>query len=68
MAVELWDERSANLIDAFASETEALTELRVIILSEGEPAIRSWALDRYDGKPMIRGRELVELALRVVAA
>jgi len=68
VAIELWDERTANLIDDFASEAEALQELRAIILRDGEQAIRAWALDRYDGKPMIRGSELVALALRAIPA
>lgn len=68
MAVELWDEQSANLIDDFASEAEALRELRAIIERDGEAAIRTWALDRYDGKPMIRGKELVTLALNAALA
>lgn len=68
MAVEIWNDDTANLIDAFDDEVDALRAVRAVILRDGEDAVRAWALDRYDGRPMVRGAELIKLALGPLAA
>jgi hypothetical protein len=68
MAVELWNEETGNLIDSFDTETEALREIRTVIARDGEHAIGAWALDRYDGRAMVRGKELIALARSAIRA
>ncbi len=68
MVVELWDDKAANLIDEFANEADALAVVREIVLRDGKEAVSSWALDRYEGKPMFRGQALIDRALGRVPA
>ena len=68
MAVALWDDNTANLIDDFEDESEALECVRKTVAQHGAGAVATWALDRLDRQqPMIRGDELLTLALRVPA-
>lgn len=67
MAVELWNDKTANLIDDFENEQAALLAIREVIGRDGFDAIEAWALDRLDGKRMIAGKDLVELALSIRA-
>ena len=70
MAVyELWETRSGNLMDTFATQDEALTAVREAIDLHGQAYVDSLALGRENS----RGRSKViargaELALRAQAA
>ena len=68
MTVELWNDRTGNLIDDFASEAAALAAVHEVIKRDGRTAVRFWALDRYDGGPMLRGKALIDRALAAVPA
>ncbi len=68
MAVALWDDPSRNLIDDFDEESEALEYIRETIALHGPEAVATWALDRLDmSQPMIRGDELLKLAMAIPA-
>jgi hypothetical protein len=64
---ELWDIESANLMGAYASEGEALLDVRAIIAAYGRPWARDWELVRNDDsgpvEPIVAGEALIARAL-----
>ncbi len=67
MAVELWNDKTRNLIADFDSEADALTYLRQMIDLHGEQSVARWALEIDDDSPMIRGEQLLQLVSGVTA-
>lgn len=63
MAVQLWDDKDANMIDSFDHEEAALAAVRDTVERHGIEAVATWALDRLDDRPMIRGARLVRRAM-----
>lgn len=45
---ELWDFETSNLIDAYATEQDALAEVRCAMEMNGRDAVTTWALLRDD--------------------
>jgi hypothetical protein len=45
---ELWDFETSNLIDAYATEQDALAEVRCAMEADGWDAVTTWALLRDD--------------------
>ena len=66
MAYELWETTSGNLIDTFATEAEALEEVRATIAEFGRDAVATYSLaheTRRSTKRIAEGNALVERAL-----
>lgn len=64
MAVELWEERYGNAIEEFPTVDAALRFVRQMIKRHGEQSVATWAMDLCDDAPVVRGRELVERAMK----
>ncbi len=71
--LELWDEESANLVDAFADLPSVLAVVRESVCKDGEDAVSHWFLTRTtpDGAMIARvaaGAELARLAMETAPA
>ncbi len=62
---EIWDMETRNLVDAFASEAEALQAVREAYARHGESYVLAWALAHATQRQMTslgEGKALVQLA------
>lgn len=65
---ELWDNRSANLIDWFDEEADALAYVRETVESCGPAAVAEWALDHLGvDEPPLSGAPLIARAMALPA-
>ena len=68
MTFELWDMRSRNAIGGFESKAAALAAVRKLIDDHGRDYVDDLFLGCEDGrgnsKPIAKGQELADLALR----
>jgi hypothetical protein len=65
MVYELWDTESANIIDTFATEEEALHVVRETMATYGRHSVRAWALgsdENDDPASVIYGDALADRA------
>lgn len=72
MVYSLWDTEGASIVDAFASESDALEEVRLTIRQLGRIAALSWALvaTAPDGQvtAIAEGEALIDRALGAMTA
>ncbi len=70
MVYTLWDAESANIINAFATEREALEEVRLSVEEFGRGYARSWGLAVTDERDrpvaIASGDELIDRAFDAV--
>jgi hypothetical protein len=67
MAYELWETKSGNLIDTFATEEEALEEVRATIAEFGRETIATYSLAHETHRSTRRIAEGQALAERALA-
>jgi hypothetical protein len=63
---EIWDLETRNLVDAFATEHEALEAVRDALGRHGRAYVRSWALGRFTRAKAVaiaEGDALIDRAL-----
>ena len=72
MAYNLWDMDSANLVGSFATEDEALEEVRAYVREVGAAWPELWALEAVDESgrftPIARGKDLIARAFGTIPA
>jgi hypothetical protein len=71
MPFELWDTESANLLDTFPTEEEALAEVAEAVRAHGLESVKTLLLGRTDehgrSRVIAKGPALAERALTAVA-
>lgn len=66
---ELWDLRSGNRLEDFASEESALSFVRLALREHGQATVRPWSLTEEPGDaPPIEGDDLISRALLTAPA
>lgn len=71
MVYAIWDTESANIIDSYRSEDEALADVRDAVTRFGRTYVGSWALALHDGDnvtAIAEGEALIDRALGVKSA
>lgn len=68
MAYDIYDRESANLIDSFPTEKEALAMVKQVIEEDGPASVASWVLGTI-GRPetALTGKDLVARAMHTTA-
>jgi hypothetical protein len=65
----IWDTASANIVDSYPTEDEALADVRDAVKRFGRDYALSWALARHDDGDQIEaiaeGSELIDRAMTV---
>ncbi len=69
MGYDIYDTGTANLVESFRTEQEALDVVRRVVGESGAAAVLSWSLGRSDhcGKAL-SGQALIDRAYRVASA
>jgi hypothetical protein len=71
MVFTIWDTESANVIDSFSSEAEALEEIRLTVASLGREAVATWVLAARDPSGrrwnVASGEDLISRAFGIAA-
>ncbi|MGH2585090.1 MAG: hypothetical protein ACRDJE_09255 [Dehalococcoidia bacterium] len=71
MVYAIWDTESANIVDSYRSEAEALADVRDAVTRFGRSYAASWALACHEGNDTIaiaEGEALIDRALGVRSA
>lgn len=69
MFYSLWDTDSANQIDTFATEAEALADVRLAVGQFGRDHARHWGLAQHDDDDLIaiaHGEALIDRAFAAI--
>jgi len=69
---EIWDNANANIVYAYDTQDDALTDVRAMIAANGAASVATWVLqfDDYAAPPrnIAAGEELVALAFATSSA
>jgi hypothetical protein len=71
MVYAIWNTASANIVDSYRSEDEALADVRDAVACFGRAYAASWALARHEGEDttaIAEGEALIDRALGVKSA
>lgn len=67
MVYAIWDTASANIVDSYQSESEALAEVRAVVKRFGRGYALTWALARHDDDDQVEaiaeGPDLIDWAM-----
>jgi hypothetical protein len=65
----IWDTASANIVDSYPSESEALADVRDAVKRFGRDYALTWALARHDDDDQVEaiaeGSDLIDRAMNV---